>query len=308
MQAETITKRIKDKVSEQGFDLCGIAQSRILVESREVLNRWCDSGMNDILGYLGRNIEKRTDPSRLLAGTKSVIVTGLSYYTEKKQKDGVPVISRYVYGADYHVVIRQKLETVLEYIKAIAPGADGKCLVDSAPLAEKSWAVEAGLGWQGRHTIIINKTIGSFFFIGVILTDLILDYDTPFAEDHCGTCRRCIDSCPTGAINDDRTIDARKCISNLTIENRGPVPMHLASRMEGRVYGCDRCQEVCPWNADVPVHRVADFEIPEDLADLTRGEWLSMSPEKFDLLFSRSALWRKGYESFLENIRRIYQS
>ncbi|MGB8490164.1 MAG: tRNA epoxyqueuosine(34) reductase QueG [Bacteroidales bacterium] len=305
MSAESVTRRIKDKVFEQGFDLCGIAQSRILVESKEILHKWCDSGMNDILGYLSRNIEKRTDPSRLLPGTKSVIVTGLSYNTEKQQREGVPVISRYAYGSDYHTVIGKKLEAVLDFIKSLAPGASGRCMVDSAPLSEKSWAMEAGLGWQGRNAVIINRKLGSFFFIGVILTDIVLEYDKPFTRDYCGNCRRCMESCPTGAINDDRTIDARRCIANLTIENRRPVPVNLAPLMEGMVYGCDRCQEVCPWNAEAPRHSVAEFELPEELAGLTGEEWLSMSPERFDVLFRQSAIWRKGYGSFFDNIRRI---
>ncbi len=194
----TLSIRIKQKAIDLGFDLCGIAPSRPLMERENVLRDWCAKGMNGDMGYLARNIEKRIDPESLVPGAKSVIVTGLNYYTDNKQEEpGVPVISRYAYGINYHDVITKKLEMILEFIRDLRPGADGRCLVDSGPLLEKAWAVEAGLGWQGRHSIVINSKIGSFFFIGTIILNIELDYDGPFEKNRCGNCRICIDQCPT---------------------------------------------------------------------------------------------------------------
>jgi epoxyqueuosine reductase len=294
---------IKGKAFELGFDLCGIAPAHPLNEHKKSLKNWCHSGMNGTMSYLEKEMDKRTNPELLFPGAKSIIVTGLSYYSEKKQGgNGVPVISRYAYGADYHDVIIKKLNRILDFIRSYDLSVEGKSFVDTAPVLEKAWAREAGLGWRGRHSIIINNTIGSFFFIGVIIVNIGLDYDKPFTGDHCGECRLCIDSCPTGAINSDRTIDARKCIANLTIENRDPVAETLAEKMDGRIYGCDRCQEVCPWNRNAVPHRVPEFNISGELASLSREEWISMSAKRYNALFRKSAIRRKKYESFKKNI------
>jgi len=300
---KTISLLIKEKAYELGFDLCGIAPSKVLKEHESVIKNWCCSGMNGDMTYLGQNIEKRINPGLLVPGAKSVIVTGLNYFTGKKQGgDGIPVISRYAYGINYHDVIKDKLNTILDYIKSIRPEAEGKAFVDSAPIIEKAWAREAGLGWPGRHSILINNKIGSFFFLGVIILNIDLDYDEPFNEDHCGTCRLCIDSCPTGAINENRTIDVRKCIAYLTIENKDPVPEELALKMEGRVFGCDKCQDVCPWNNNAKPHKNPEFEISEELALMNAKEWLNLTRKQFNRLFKRSAIERRTYERLMKNV------
>ena len=299
----TLSTRIKQKSHDLGFDLCGIAKARSLDEYGPHLKAWVDAGMNDKMGYLARNIEKRLDPENLFPGAKSLVVTGLNYYSENLQKDhDAPVLSRYTYGINYHDVIIEKLEILLGWIKSVEPEAEGKAIVDSAPLLEKEWAKEAGLGWQGRHSIMINKSIGSFFFIGTLILNIDLDYDSPQKNDYCGDCRKCIDACPTSAINDNRTIDARICIANITIENRGPIPEELIPHLERRIYGCDKCQEVCPWNAKAKPNKTLEFALNEEVAAMSLNDWLNLSREQFSTLFERSAIGRVKYEQLMRNI------
>ena len=196
-----LSSGIKEKTRELGFDICGIAKSRSLDEFGPFLKEWTNAGMNDKMWYLARDINKRLDPQSLLPGAKSLVVTGLGYYSEiKQEKPDVPLLSRYTYGINYHDTIRVKLEKLFEWIKSAEPKAEGRIIVDSAPLLEKAWAREAGLGWQGRHSVVINKKIGSFFFIGTLILNLELDYNSPIKEEYCGECKKCIEACPTGAI------------------------------------------------------------------------------------------------------------
>jgi epoxyqueuosine reductase len=288
---------VKQKAHDLGFDLCGIAPSGNLSSHKPIIEEWCASGMNGDMSYLGRDVDKRINPELLYPGTKSVIVTGMNYFSNKKQ--GLPVISRYAYGADYHDVIINKLNTIIDFIGEISPGAKGKAFVDNAPLTEKAWGREAGLGWPGRHSVLINKDIGSFFFLGVILLTVELDFDEPYDNDHCGDCRKCIDSCPTGAINENRTIDARKCISYLTVESKMPVPEAIVHKMEGRVFGCDKCQEVCPWNQHARPHNKTEFELREEIKQMSLDDWLSLTEEQFNRFFRGTAVARRKYEIFM---------
>jgi epoxyqueuosine reductase len=300
---------IKAKVRDLGFDLCGIAASRSLTEREDILKNWCTSGMNGGMNYLARDIEKRINPESLFPGAKSLIVTGINYYSDKQQTEpGVPVLSRYAYGEAYQDVIKRKLNELLTFIKSILPEAEGRAFSDSAPLLEKAWAAEAGIGWQGKHSILINRKIGSFFFIGILILNIDLDYDKPVTKDYCGNCRLCIDLCPTGAINENHTIDARKCIANLTIENRGPIPEEIIPKLEGRVYGCDRCQEVCPWNGNALQHNIPEFKIDEELAKMTAEEWSALSRDRFKRLFRKTPVGRKKYDTFMENVALVTKS
>jgi len=302
----SVTPLIKEKARELGFDLCGIAKVRPLREHAARISEWVGEGMHSNMQYLARDIEKRTNPSILLPGSRSVIVTGLNYFTNSVQGgNGVPVISRYAYGTDYHEVITARLKRLMEFINGLIPEAEGRAYSDSAPLLEKAWAREAGLGWPGKHSVIINDKIGSFFFIGILLINIELEYDKPFAEEKCGSCRLCIENCPTRAINEDRTLDTNKCIANLTIENRDPVPASIAEKLEGRVYGCDKCQEVCPWNRHASVHDVSEFKIDPELMSMTIDDWKSLQKDKFTKLFSRTPAGRKKYEVFMENVRIV---
>ncbi len=300
-----LSRLIKNRATDLGFELFGIAPSHHLEKQEKVLREWCASGMHDKMCYLCRRIENRVNPSNILPGARSVIVVGLNYYQEKKQGgEGVPVLSRYAYGEDYHHVILPRLKNMLCYIGEISPGSSGRCFVDSSPLLEKAWAVEAGLGWQGRNSLIINPESGSFFFIGIILTDAELEYNRQSSDDLCGACRLCIEKCPTGAINENRTINAGKCISNLTI-NADTIPPGMAQKMGGRIFGCDICQEVCPWNKSLLPHKIPEFNISEELASLSAEEWISMTESGFNYLFKRSVVKTKEYGSFIKNVRLV---
>ncbi len=302
----TLSQRIREKAFSLGFHLCGIARARKLAEREPIIAAWLEKGMNGKLQYLARNLDKRLDPDILFPGAKSVVVTGLSYYSDVKQKfTDVPLLSRYTYGQDYHETIIPKLNKLLDYIRDIYPGTEGKAVCDSAPLLEKAWAVESGIGWQGRHSVVINKETGSFFFIGVLILNIELDYDKPVKADYCGNCRKCIDECPTGAINNNGTIDTRRCIANVTIENRGPIPEEIIPLLGRRVYGCDKCQEVCPWNKNATPDLTPEFQINPEIAEMTLKEWLSLSREQYERLFKNSAVERVGYEAFIRNIKDV---
>ena len=306
---KSLSVLIKEKAHDLGFDLCGIAPSRPLKERANVLRNWCSSGMNGEMSYLARDIEKRINPEFLDPDAKSLIVTGLSYYTDKKQTEaGVPILSRYAFGETYHDVIKGKLDKLFAFIKNLEKETKGRPFVDSAPLLEKAWAQEAGLGWQGKHSIVINNKIGSFFFIGILIINLELDCDEPFTGEYCGNCRLCIDLCPTGAINKNRTIDARKCIANITIENRGPVPEEIIPKLEGRVYGCDRCQEVCPWNKDAVPNKNPEFDLPDEIRMMTKEDWINLTKTQFKRLFKGTAIERKKYDPFMLNVTNVTKS
>jgi epoxyqueuosine reductase len=301
-----LSELIKTKAFDLGFDICGIARVRHLSEAEEALNRWVSQGMHDRMNYLTREPSRRSDPMKLFPGAKSVIVTGLNYYTTERQKhEDVPHISIYALGKDYHNLITGMLDKLLEYIRSLVPEADGRSFCDDAPVLEKPWAVEAGLGWRGKHSVVINHDIGSFFFIGELILNLELGYDEAGEKDRCGSCRLCIDSCPTEAINTDRTIDARKCIANLTIGNRGPIPEEIIPKMGRRVYSCDTCQDVCPWNRQAKNHKINEFTISDELANMTRQEWLSLDNERFDRLFRGTPVERVKYDRFKRNIEAV---
>lgn len=308
MEKKEISESIRDKALELGFDLIGFASARKLEINGNVLREWCNAGMNADMTFITRNIEKRTDPSLLFPGTRSVIVTGMNYYTVRKQGFGdVPVLSRYAYGENYHDVILPRLKKVIQHIKSLVPEAESKGFVDSAPVFEKGWAMESGLGWQGKHSILINRKTGSYFFLGIILTSVELEYDAA-EKDHCGSCRLCIDSCPTKAINDNRTIDANKCISFITIERKTPVDEQTAAKLERRIFGCDICQEVCPWNNHAVQHHHPEFDLPDSVRNMTASDWINLSEEKFRRLFRKSAIGRTKYRVFMQNVTNVTKS
>lgn len=297
------SRKIKDFAVSIGFDLIGIAPVRKLEDHSEIISKWIAGGMNADMHYLSRDLEKRTDPSLLVPGARSVIVAGINYFPAEKQGgNGVPVLSKYVYGKDYHVVLGEKFSILLDFINTLEQGNSSKICIDSSSILEKAWAKEAGLGWIGRHSILINKEKGSFIFLGAIVTDIEFKYDAPYNEDHCGICRICVEGCPTKAINDDKTIDARKCISWLTIENKNEIPEDFRDKINDRIFGCDFCQDICPWNKNAIPHNIPDFKLSEKIARMSGEEWSSLSPEDFDLLFSNSSIKRSGYKRLKRNI------
>jgi len=296
---ESLSALVKESLRAEGFGPVGIAPAMPHPEDAARIAAWVASGMNGSMNYLDQNSDKRADVSTLLPGARSVIVAALNYHNvDIPESDDRYFISRYARGKDYHVVIKEKLHRVWSVITSAIPDARGRVFVDSAPLSEKSWAIHAGIGWRGRHSVIINKEIGSFFFLGEIVTTAPLEYDEPCVQDHCGSCHLCIDACPTGAINSNRTINATKCISYFTIEK----PAEEVSYPGNSVYGCDRCQEVCPWNMKARHTTGKEFFVTEEIKSLRCDDWENMSADRFDGIFSVSAIRGTGYEAMMRNV------
>jgi len=301
--SEYMHNEIKNKAFELGFDLCGIAPVRSLEEYRDKLDYWINRRFHAGMLYMERNIEKRINPALLVDNAQSVIVTGMNYYRKYKPGDDKPIFARYALGQDYHPVLKDRLQILLDYIKEKQPGTAGRVYVDTAPLLERVWAVEAGLGWSGKNSMVINKSIGSFFFIGVIIINTRMEYDTPETKDYCGECRQCIDACPTKAIMGNRLIDSNRCLSYLTIENKEDIPAEYNDKAEHRIFGCDICQEVCPWNNKAKETTIEEFYPLPEILDYTTENWKNITEEKFSRIFKTSAVMRAGYEGFLRNLR-----
>lgn len=299
---------IKSECAGLGFDYCGIAKAVRLDDDARRLEQWLNKGMNGTMHYMEHYFDLRTDPAKLVPGAKSVITLLMNYYPEERQNPDAPKISRYAYGQDYHEVIRKKLNLLLQLIRTQIGEVQGRGFVDSAPVLEKSWAQRSGLGWVGKNGTLITKHHGSFYFIATLITDLELEYDDPFAKDYCGTCRRCIDACPTNAILENKVIDGSKCISYFTIElKENLIPDDMRGKFEGWMFGCDICQDVCPWNRfAVPEQEAAFKPIPEVL-NMTTGDWESLTEEKFKEVFRHSPIKRSKYAGIKRNLKFIQQ-
>lgn len=301
----TQSSMIKAEARRIGFDGCGISRAEELKEDSARLSRWLAKDFHGTMKYMENHHEKRVDPSKLVEGARSVISVILNYYPEKKQEDSeAPVISKYAYGRDYHDVIRPRLRQLLAYINTNIAPAKGRGFVDSAPVLDRAWAARAGLGWIGKNTMLISPAKGSFFFIGSLIVDIELFYDRPI-PDFCGDCNRCINACPTKAIVAPRVIDSRKCISYHTIENKGEIDAQLDGKFQNRVFGCDICQDVCPWNKKAIPHHVKEFEPLPRLLEMSRDEWHRLTSEQYDHLFSLSAVERAGFPNLQRNLAFI---
>ncbi|MDX9773813.1 MAG: tRNA epoxyqueuosine(34) reductase QueG [Bacteroidales bacterium] len=298
-----LTWKIHESLRMEGFDISGIAQASPHHEDSQHIAEWTEAGKNGSMRYLEKNLDKRGDVTALVEGAKSVIVAGLRYYNnDSSAGDDNYFISRYARVKDYHLVMQEKLDRVQKIIKKEVPDAVCRVFCDAGPLTEKAWAIRAGLGWRGRHSMVINKDIGSFFFLGEIVTSAELLYDNTSARDRCGDCTLCIDACPTGAICSDRTIDARRCISYLTVEHEGDIPEEFRGKTENIIFGCDRCQEVCPWNNKALPYTDNEL-VPEfSITSLTRTDWLNMTPEDFKKMFKVSPMKRTGFKKIRRNI------
>jgi epoxyqueuosine reductase len=290
---------IKLKAGELGFDACGIARAVDLPLEREQLKAWLTKGMQADMHWMANHLEMRTDPRLIVEDARSVIVVLLNYYPSEIQKDPeAPVLSRYAFGKDYHKVLKKKLKQLIAFIKTENPSARARAFVDSAPVLERTWAVKAGLGWLGKHSLLITRYGGSYFFIGTIITDLEFTYDQDFVGDFCGSCTRCIEACPTQAIVGAGVVDARKCISYLTIEQE----KDLSTPRSNRVYGCDICQEVCPWNRLSISHKTEDFNPAPGKMELKKADWEKMGEEEYSLYFRGTAVDRIGYKGLKRNV------
>ncbi|SFF66375.1 tRNA epoxyqueuosine(34) reductase QueG [Sunxiuqinia elliptica] len=300
----TKSEKIKAKALELGFLSCGISEADFLSDEKDALQKWLQQGMHGEMSYMERNQEMRLDPRLIFEGARSVISVLLNYYPKKEQQDAeAPVLSKYAYGKDYHFVLKEKLNLLLKYIQEEIAPCNGRPFVDSAPVLDKAWAAKAGLGWIGKHSNLISVEHGSFFFIGELIVDLPLEPDQKTVRDHCGTCTRCIDACPTQAIVAPGVVDARRCISYQTIELRGELDDKLKDQFKNRVFGCDICQDVCPWNLKSEPHQEPDFEPHPQLLELTRKEWMEMDHALFNELFRKSAVKRTKYDGLKRNLR-----
>lgn len=303
------SKRIKQKAIDIGFQSCGISRADFLTQDKSRLEDWLGQGMHGEMDYMKQNLEKRLDPRLLFEGAKSVVSVLLNYYPTQKQADPVaPVLSKYAYGKDYHFVLKAKLKTLLQIIQEEIAPCRGRVFADSAPVLDKAWAARAGLGWIGKNTNLITMEHGSFFFIGELILDLELEPDQKIVGNHCGNCTRCIDACPTQAIVAPYVVDARKCISYQTIELKGELDDSLKGKFENRVFGCDICQDVCPWNLKSEPHREADFEPHPRLMQMNREEWMAMDQSVFNQLFRNSAVRRTKYSGLKRNLCFLYET
>jgi epoxyqueuosine reductase len=300
-EAHNHARMIKEEAQRLGFMACGISKAEFLSEEAHNLEAWLKGNYHGDMQWMENNFDKRVDPTKLVDGAKSVISVLLNYYPEKQQNADAPQISKYAYGRDYHFVIKEKLKQLTQFITENIGEVNGRAFVDSAPVLDRAWAERCGLGWIGKHSLLLSKQAGSFFFIGEIICDLALPPDQPTTE-HCGTCTRCIDACPTDAIVQPFVVDANKCISYLTIEYKKELPESFKNSMENWAFGCDICQDVCPWNRFSTPTKVADFTPDERLLHFSRSEWMEITEEVFQQIFKNSAVKRTKFEGLKRNL------
>jgi epoxyqueuosine reductase len=303
---EKFTIWLKEKSRQLGFDYCGIAKAEKLDEDARRLEAWLSKGMNGAMEYMNNYFDLRTDPTRLVPGAKSVITFLLIYFPHEQQKEATPKISKYAFGNDYHEVIRRKLNRLLGEMKTEIGEINGCGFVDSAPVLERAWATKSGLGWIGKNGNIINKQSGSFFFIATLIVDVELLYDDPFVKDYCGSCRRCIEACPTDAILENKVIDGSKCISYFTIELKDALlPDHLKHEFSNWMFGCDVCQDVCPWNRFSKPHNELQFTPLPQVLNFTTADWEDLTEESFKQIFKNSPLKRRKFDGIKRNLKFI---
>lgn len=297
------SKLIKEEAYRQGFSFVGIAKAEFMEEEAFRLENWLKMGMHGKMSYMENHFDKRVDPTRLVEGARSVITLLYNYYTKDGQEDeAAPKISKYAYGKDYHHVIKAKLKALLHYIQDQIGQINGRCFVDSAPVLERDWARRSGVGWIGKNTMLIHPKAGSYFFLAELIIDLELLQDEPI-KDYCGTCRRCIDACPTQAIDQaGYKLDGSKCISYFTIELKEEIPKVYTGKLENWMFGCDICQEVCPWNRFSVPHDEPQFRPHEKLLGMNQSEWEEITKEVFNEIFRKSAVKRAKYEGLKRNI------
>lgn len=306
MQTQRNTHLIKEEAARLGFSFCGISKAAFLEEEAPRLENWLNQNMHGQMGYMANHFDMRLDPRLLVPGAKSVVSLMLNYYPEKQQDEGLPKISKYAYGEDYHKVIKRKLKEFINTLREKIGDVNGRAFVDSAPVLDRAWAKNSGLGWIGKNGNLINKGAGSFFFLAELIIDLELDYDGP-VKDYCGSCTRCLDACPTDAIVEPFVVDGSKCISYYTIELRDAIPQSEKGKFENWAFGCDICQDVCPWNRFAKPTQVTEFTPNEEGLKLTMQDWDEMTEEVFGRVFTKSALKRAGFNGLKKNISFIKQ-
>ena len=304
MTLEKNTKFIKQTALQLGFDYCGIAKAQLLSDDAFRLEKWLQNGMNGTMQYMENYFDLRIDPTRLLPGAKSVVTLLKNYYPSVKPNIDAAKISKYAYGKDYHEVIKEKLQEFLYILNQEIGSITGRGFIDSAPVLERSWAVKSGLGWVGKNGNLINKNQGSFFFIATLIIDLDLQYDDAYAKDFCGSCTRCIDACPTDAILPDKVVDGSKCISYFTIELKEQLlPNNMLGKFDDWLFGCDTCQDVCPWNRFSKTHHEQQFIPLNEVLNFTIKDWEMLTEESFKTIFKNSPIKRTKYKGIQRNLR-----
>ena len=301
-----LTRALKEEAKRLGFDACGISEACELEEEARKLEHWLNQGRHASMGWMANNFDKRTDPRKLVDGARSIVSVLHNYYypDSDHQEKNAGKISKYARGDDYHLVMKEKLWSLFNWLEGQVGSVQGRAFVDSAPVMDKAWAQRSGLGWIGKHSNLISRDIGSYFFIGELIVDVALDTDQPI-QDYCGSCTRCIDACPTDAIYQPYVVDANRCISYLTIEHRADdVAPDLQQRLEGWIFGCDICQDVCPWNK-FKAHSKETRYAPRDGLNRTISEWEEIDLELFRQLFRKNPVKRTKFEGFKRNIKMI---
>jgi epoxyqueuosine reductase len=299
---EKYTRLIKEEAIRLGFLSCGISKAGFLEEEAPRLENWLKNNMHGEMGYMANHFDKRLDPTKLVPDSKSVVSLLLNYFPKDEQRPDSYKISKYAYGTDYHFVIKDKLKQLLHFIQEEIGEVHGRAFVDSAPVLDKAWAARGGLGWIGKHSNLLTKQLGSFYFIAELIIDLDLEYDTP-VTDHCGSCTACIDACPTEAITEPYVVDGSKCISYFTIELKNEIPSSMVGSFDNWIFGCDICQDVCPWNRFSKSHREPLFNPKPELLEFTKKDWEEITADVFQKLFQKSAVKRTGFEGLTRNIR-----
>jgi epoxyqueuosine reductase len=303
---ENHTELIKTLAASFGFDYCGIAKAQLLDDDARRLEQWLSKGMHGSMQYMENHFDLRIDPSKLVPGAKSVITLLLNYFPEKEQSETAPKISKYAFGNDYHEVIRDKLKLFLQNIKEQIGEIDGRGFVDSAPVLERAWAQKAGIGWIGKNGNLISKQSGSFFFIATLVVDLELKYDNAFVKDYCGTCTKCIDECPTEAILPNKVVDGSKCISYFTIElKEALIPDAQKGKFDNWMFGCDVCQDVCPWNRFSKTTAETSFTPIPEILNFSTSDWEELTEESFKTIFKNSPLKRAKFDGIKRNMNFI---
>ncbi|WP_417195828.1 tRNA epoxyqueuosine(34) reductase QueG [Bizionia sp.] len=292
---------IKTEAKRLGFLSCGISQAGFLETEAPRLETWLNKNMNGNMSYMENHFDKRLDPTKLVEGSKSVISLLLNYYPSETQSEETYKISKYAYGNDYHHVIKSKLKELTHFIQDEIGDINGRAFVDSAPVLDKAWAAKSGLGWIGKHSNLLTQQVGSFYFIAELIIDLELEYDT-VTTDHCGTCTKCIDACPTQAITEPYVVDGSKCISYFTIELKENIPTEFKGQFNDWMFGCDICQDVCPWNRFSKAHSEPLFNPHPELLDMTKKDWEEITEDTFRKVFQKSAVKRTKFSGLTRNI------
>lgn len=301
-QKNTYKEMIKTEAKRLGFLSCGVSRAGFLDEEAPRLEQWLRQGMHGEMSYMENHFDKRLDPTKLVDGAKSVISLLLNYYPEETQQEGTYKISKYAYGQDYHHVIKSKLRELQQFITENIGEVHGRAFVDSAPVLDKAWAARSGLGWVGKHSNLLTRQLGSFYFIAELITDLELEPDSP-VTDHCGTCTACIDACPTQAIVAPYVVDGSKCISYFTIELKNEIPSEVKGQFDDWAFGCDTCQDVCPWNRFSKPHREPAFDPHPEMLQMSKKDWEEITEDVFREVFRKSAVKRTKFSGLKRNIK-----